>query len=322
MDARRGEYDRHRRNVRRTSSNERIGAGLTATPNGRESGLSYDERSLRALTEESQDLHSDSLHSTKEALDEFVAVSGEHRLEVDLADPVIREQEITSGRGVQKAMIGALVAGGFGAAVAGLFHATGAAAATMSGDAAILETAASIEVLAVATYGKALTLPFIGGSAANPVVKAFAMTTMKQHGDHLAAFNAASAQVGGKKQTKADPKYAPIVTKAVPTLTTPAKVVALARTLEMVAAQTYVKDSTALSNTSARKVMASIMGIEAQHVAVLDAVAALLGANAPQLISLAPGNAAKLPAVAGKVGIPYTFYPTTEASPASEGAMK
>ena len=54
-----------------------------------------------------------------------------------------------------------------------------------------LQTAASIENLAVATYGVALTLDFIGGASANPVVKAFSTKTMMQHQEHADAFNAA-----------------------------------------------------------------------------------------------------------------------------------
>jgi hypothetical protein len=290
--------------------------------------LIYDEKALAALTEESQDLQADSLHTTKLALAEFVEVSRESGNGGDTGDASARDDTGEGGAAHKErwtpGMVGALVAGGFGAGIAALFNASAAAAAATSNstDVMIMQTAASIEVLAVATYGKALTLPFIGGSAANSVVKAFAMTTKAQHADHLAAFNAAAAQLGGKKQTAADPKYAPIVKSAVPTLKTPLDVVKLARTLEMVAAQTYVNDCALLTSTAARKVTASIMGVEAQHVAVLDAVAALLEAGAPQLISLAPGTAAKLPAVAGKVGIPYEFYPTTMASPASEGAVK
>ena len=48
-------------------------------------------------------------------------------------------------------------------------------------DIQILQTASSLENLAVATYGAALELPFIRGQA---VVKTFAQTTMKQHGEH------------------------------------------------------------------------------------------------------------------------------------------
>ncbi len=64
------------------------------------------------------------------------------------------------------------------------------------------------------------------------------------------------------------------------------------------------------------------MGVEAQHVSVLLAVQALLQANAAQDISLSPGTAATLPATAGSVGFPNSFYPTDMASPASEGAVK
>jgi len=67
---------------------------------------------------------------------------------------------------------------------------------------------------------------------------------------------------------------------------------------------------------------ASIMGVEAQHVAVLLAVQALLKADAPTLISLAPGTAAKLPSVAGSVGFPNAFYKTNSAAPATQGAVK
>jgi hypothetical protein len=294
----------------------------------KEEHLTYDEKALAALTEKSQDLQADSLHTTKLALTEFVEVSRESESRGDTADPSVTELAGERGaphqRTLSPGMVGALVAGGFGAGIAALFNASAAAAASTSNktDVMIMQTAASIEVLAVATYAKALTLPFIGGSGANGVVKAFATTTKSQHAEHLAAFNAAAVQLGGKKQNAADPKYAPIVAKAVPTLKTPLDVVKLAKTLEMVAAQTYVNDCAVLQSQAARKVTASIMGVEAQHVAVLDAVAALLEAGAPQLISLAAGTAAALPPVAGKVGIPYTFYPTTLASPAAEGAVK
>lgn len=282
--------------------------------------MSYDEDELRALTEESQDLQSDALVATSEALGEFVELSREESSR-ETDDPKVRAAQVAERSGASKAMVGALVAGGFGLAISSLFE-SAAAAATMSTDISILQTAASIEVLAVATYGKALTLPFIGGSSANPVVKAFAQTTKSQHSQHLAAFNAAVAQLGGKAQTKPDPKYAAVVNAALPSLKSAADVVKLARTLELVAAETYVNDCSILSNTNARKVTASIMGVEAQHVAVLDAVAALLAAGAPQLIALSATNVTKLPSVAGSVGIPYTFWPTSEASPASEGAVK
>jgi hypothetical protein len=69
--------------------------------------------------------------------------------------------------------------------------------------------------------------------------------------------------------------------------------VGLALELENIAAETYVKDTTLVKSTSNKALFASIMGIEAQHVAVLLAVQALLKAGAPQLISLSPGTAAR-----------------------------
>jgi hypothetical protein len=172
----------------------------------------------------------------------------------------------------------------------------------------MLQTAASIEVLAVATYKTALTLPFIGGSSANPVVKAFVTTTMQQHQDHQAAFNAAVTRLGGTAQTNPDPALAKVVQAAVPGLTTPGPVVALALELEQGAAETYVADVAMLSDTNAKKVTASVMGVEAQHVSVLLAVQALLNAGAPQLITLSPADVANLPATAGSVGFPMAFF--------------
>ena len=67
-------------------------------------------------------------------------------------------------------------AAGLGTALLALFDTP--AFADSSTDIQILQTAASIEVLAVATYKTALTLPFIGGSSANGGVKAFATQTM------------------------------------------------------------------------------------------------------------------------------------------------
>ena len=79
-------------------------------------------------------------------------------------------------------------------------------------------------------------------------------------------------------------------------------------------------DVAALSDANAKKVTASIMGVEAQHASILLAVQALLAGNAPQLIALPP-DAGSLPAAAGSVGFPDAFYPTQQARPATEGAL-
>jgi hypothetical protein len=286
--------------------------------------MTADPRALEELLEESQDLQADALRPTTAALDELVELS--HSSHHD--DPVPNlafHREHT--RTLTSSFGGAAILGAAGgAALVGVL--ASAAAASSSVDVQILQTAASIENLAVATYKTALTLPYIGGSAADPVVTKFCQVTMGQHAQHADAFNSAAKHLGGKAQHKPDPAFVPVVDKAVASLSgaTAAQgalgVVGLALELENIAAETYIKDTVLAKSTSNKALFASIMGIEAQHVSVLLAVQALLKAGAPQLISLAPGTAAALPAVAGSIGFPHAFYPTSSAAPAKQGAVK
>ena len=283
--------------------------------------VDVDPRAMGSLIEESQDLHHDAMAATVPALDEMVVAGREARAH----GPIDLDESRAVAARRSTLMTGAVFGGGLLAAagIAGALEALFAspAFAASGSDVQMLQTASSIEVLAVSTYKTALTLPFIGGASANPVVKAFATTTMQQHMQHLEAFNAAITGLGGKAQTSPDPALAQVVQNAVPGLTSPAPVVALALELEQGAAETYVADVAALSDANAKKVTASIMGVEAQHASVLLAVQALLAANAPQLITLAAGNVANLPAAAGSVGFPDAFFPTDQARPASEGAL-
>jgi hypothetical protein len=282
--------------------------------------MSIDERALAARVEESKDLHSDSMGATNVALDEMVELG--HERIADGVDPdegrhVAHETSRLVSAGVMGG--GALAAAGFGAALVALMSTP--AFASQTTDVQMLQTSASIENLAIATYKTALTLPFIGGSSALPVVKAFVTTTLSQHMDHVQAFNAACVSLGGKAQNDPDPALLAVVNKAKPGLTGPAPVVALAIQLETGAAETYVAFTGALSSLNARKVTASIMGVEAQHVAVLLAVQALVAAGHPEYITLPP-PLASLPAAAGSVGFPNPFYKTDMARPATEGVVK
>ncbi|HZU74526.1 MAG TPA: ferritin-like domain-containing protein [Acidimicrobiales bacterium] len=278
--------------------------------------MSLDDASLRGLMEESADTHADAMRESRPGLAEVV----EHHRDTQ-TDPDANRAFAAGRREVlRKSLVGVggVVAAGFGAALLALFDSP--AFADQNTDIQMMQTAASIEALAVATYKTALTLPFIGGSSANSVVKAFATMTMDQHSQHLQAFNATATRLGGKPQNNPDPKYAAVVQAALPGIKGPGDVVGLAIKLETVAAQTYVADVGALSDQQARKVTASIMGVEAQHVSILLAVQALLNGGAPQLIALPP-NAAALPGAAGSVGFPDSFYKTDQASPAAEGAV-
>src|SRR5947209_15175223 len=152
--------------------------------------MTYDERALSLLLESSQDLHSDAMRATEEPLAALVELGQEQRAR-SAPDPdevrAFEEQRRAALR--DRLTTGALAVAGFGAALVALWDTP--AFAQASGDVQILQTAASLENLAVATYGTALTLPFIGGASANAVVKAFAMTTKDQHAQHASAFNAA-----------------------------------------------------------------------------------------------------------------------------------
>jgi Ferritin-like domain len=258
---------------------------------------------FRELLEESDDLQSDAMRTARTGLNDYVEAA--------------REACVSAGRDASRWGTVAAAAGVAG----GAMLLTGGTAWATAEDVSALQTAAGVENLAVMTYKTALTLPFIGGSSAIPVVKAFATKTMDQHNEHAMAFNAAAQRLGGKPQTGPDPKYAAVVQAAVPKIKSAADVIGLAITLEDVAAQTYVKDVGLVSTAELRQLFASVAGVESQHKAILLAVQALVKANQPQLIALPP-DVAKLPAAAGSVGFPDSFYPTTMAAPVEEGAVR
>ncbi|SEG83326.1 Ferritin-like domain-containing protein [Actinacidiphila yanglinensis] len=262
-----------------------------------------DTRLLEELTEQSQDLNSDAVRITEEALGDFVDASREEQA-----------QAAVSRRWWQR---GGVIAGAAGAAAA--FSSLRAVAATSSDDVKALQTAASIENLAISVYRTAAGLPFIKDG--NKTVAAFIAKTTTQHQAHAKAFNAAATQAGGKAQNAPDPTYAAVVKKALPTIKAPADVVKLAITLEDVAAQTYTKNVSEVSSGDLRRLFASVAPVEAQHRATLLAVQALLAGNLGDLVAI-PTDPAKLPAAAGSVGMPVAFYPTAKASPITEGAVK
>ena len=260
-----------------------------------------DERRFRELMVESDDLQSDAMRGARTDLNAYVDAAKEARFE--------------SRRDLK---IGGLLLGAGAVGAAALAFAGPASASTK--DVMALQTAAGLENLAVFTYKTALTLPFIGGSSALPVVKAFVQKTMQQHTEHGQAFNAAAMKLGGKQQTGTDPKYTPVVQKAAPGLKTPGDVVGLAITLEDIAAETYTANVGLVSTPDLRNLFSSVAGVEAQHRAILLAVQALVAGGLVSEIKLPP-DATKLPAAAGSVGFPDAFYPTSKAAPVAEGAV-
>ena len=283
--------------------------------------MRLDDRMLGELITESKDLQVDALRAAREARPTIVEL---HRAGGgETSDPEVVDRFNTERRRLLRSGgmgIGALAARGligtaFGSAVVGIVARPAAAQEDVAIQ--IFQTASSLENLAVATYEAALTLPFFGDNA---VVKAFAETTMQQHSEHSDAFNAQTEDLGGERQDGTNPKYTPVVEDMKAGLTDYAAVVVLAATLEEVAQDTYLANLSLLTDGDQRQLMASVMAVETQHLAVLRAVGALLAGGAPELIAI-PTDLAALPAAAGSVAFPEPFEKPDMASPPEEGAL-
>ena len=280
------------------------------------------EPALQGLLEESQDLHTDAMRELKPALAQLTEHHhdiGSERPSQEVVEKMDRDRTALRDRtGLSLAGVG-LAGAGIGAALLGLLASPAGADTAL--DVQMLQTATSLELLAVATYEAALGLPFIANG--NAVVKTFAETTMQQHSDHREAFAAQTKALGGKEQTQPNSKYAPVVEAAKPSLTDAAAVVTLAATIETVATETYLANCGLLDDADSKALFASVMGVECQHLATLRAVGALLAAGDAGIALIAiPTDVAALPAAAGSVAFPAPFEPITMASPPEEGAVK
>lgn len=278
-----------------------------------------DDRAFARLIEESQDLHTDAMVAGRSSLPDLADYASDRRRAGVEHDPKVIA-EYTESRHNLIRRLAVSVGGVLGVGVVSGAFARHAAAADGDIDVMQLQTAVSLELLAVATYEAALTLPFIADG--NPVIVAFAETTRDQHDEHRQAFSAQTEALDGTDQTETNPKYTPIVEDAKPTLMAPLDVVKLAATLEQVATETYLANLSRFTDVTSRVLMASVMGVECQHLATLRAVAALLEGGAPELIAIPLGDGvAQLPAAAGSVAFPEPFPGVTMASPPEEGAV-
>lgn len=274
--------------------------------------MTIDERSLNELIVESEDLQVDAMRDSRALLPDLEEIGRNRDQENNQRRYFLRQSGLISGFAAR-----GLLTGGIGAALFNILKPM-PAGAQENVDVQILQTAASLENLAVATYDAALGLDFIKNG--NKVVKTFAETTMKQHSEHGAQFNAQAVKLGAKEQKNPNPVLTPEVEKAKPTLTDAMKVVDLAAMLETVATETYLKNLPLFGSAELRLIMASVMGVEAQHLATLRAVGALLGAGKADLIAI-PTKPAELPAAAGSVSFPEPFENTSMAREPSEGAV-
>lgn len=229
----------------------------------------------------------------------------------------IREQRRTadtdrfdaSRRGLFTRLLGYGAAVGGGVAAAGLLAT--AAHAEEPLDVQVLQTASSLEQLAVDTYRKALALPFF--AKASPLLVTYARTTMAQHDEHLKAFQKQTAALGGKVRVAPHAGFGKLVAKALPTLRAPVDVVNLTSTLEKITTDTYLVDLAMFEDRKSRELMASVMGVEAQHLAVLRAFGTLITSGLPQLVKVPlSADVIRLPASFGSAPFPDALEQTKD----------
>lgn len=281
-----------------------------------------DDGGLRALLEESEDLQADALRGARAALPELREAGDARRgrpVDVDRVRAYeVRRRDLlrSGGFGVGGLAARGLLGGAFGAAVLGILARP--VSAQVGIDTQILNTAASLENLAVETYRSVLGLDFI---RSNPTITRFAQETMRQHQEHGEAFNEQAVALGGQEQTETSTKYQAVVDETLPTLTDLMRVVEFASVLEEVATSTYVADMALFEDKESQSIVASVMGVEAQHLATLRAVAVLLEADRPQLVAI-PTDVAALPEEAGSAAFPAPFQSVELASPPEEGAVR
>jgi rubrerythrin len=267
--------------------------------------LTIDDRSLLGLIEESQDLQVDAIKDARRALPDLADIRAERGNEPPAPERVrafeqsrrdlLHKFGLAGGGGTARG----LLSGGIGAAVAAILSKPVSAQENL--DVQILNTASSLETLAVQTYDTALGLDFIKNG--NPVIVQFARTTAMQHGEHNDAFNAQAVALGGQEQTEPNAQYAQVVSQTAPTLKAPLDVVKLAAQLEEVASDTYLTNLEQFNDETSLSLMGSVLGVEVQHLATLKAVQALLEADAPELVAI-PTKLGSLPAAAGSAGFP------------------
>ncbi len=299
-----------------------------------------DEGGLGASIEESRDLHADAMRAVRPAVADMVEVRRErlgHPAEVDLDvidgfDAGRRRLLARLGLGLSAGGVVAGVGGSLGGLVTAIL-ATPARADTPL-DVQILQTASSLERLLVDTYAVALgrgplalAAPAVAGIAAIAVPSAkefltkFLEITYTQHDEHRTAFQTLTTALGGKVQDGPNPKYAAAAAAA--NLGTPVQLVDYAAVLEKIVTDTYLLDLSLLENVRSKERMAAVMGVEAQHLATLKAVSALLKVGALDSIKLEV-DASKLPAALGSLAFPDALHKANEAAgiaPPESGAI-
>ena len=243
-------------------------------------GMEISERELTQLTTELDDIHHDTLPKMTSALSEWNDLNQHLRSGIGrLGETGASRRSFLMGVGATLG-VAALAACGKSSSLAssGPTATTAApssgAGQNLTGDLAVAALAASLENLAVATYQAGLDAATAGKLGTVPVaIATFAKTAQQQHKDHAGAWNAILTGAGKQPITGVDKTVNDGV--VMPAFAQVKDVVGLAKlalSLENGAAATYLSGISALTDTGAIKIAASIQPVEMQHAAILNFV--------------------------------------------------
>lgn len=139
-------------------------------------------------------------------------------------------------------------------------------------DVVLVNTALSLEVLAVDTYQVLLESPLVTSAEVIDVATVF----QSHHAQHREALVPLVEAAGAEPFLTANPVVkAAFVDPQIFGAAAEADLVRLAWDVEQAAAQTYVHAATALSTAAQRSTVMTISGVEARHAAILDLLAEL-----------------------------------------------
>lgn len=144
------------------------------------------------------------------------------------------------------------------------------AAQGSSGDLAVAELAAGLEVLAVQTYQAALNAAQANKlGTVPPAVATFVQTALSHHQEHRDFWNGVLRGAGRPEVTTPNAKLKPTVDAEFAKVADVAGAANLALTLEDVAAQTYLKAIPQLKGKDAVRKAAEIQVVDQQHQSIL-----------------------------------------------------
>jgi Ferritin-like domain len=234
------------------------------------------ERDLRSMTADLDEMHRSTLPVMKEALAEWTELHHELRSGVAQASPSRRG--FLMGAGVA---LGGLALAACGSSSKSSSPTPSSSTPTsgtpttgggkLTGDLAVVALAASLENLAVQTYGAGISAATAGKlGTVPPAVVTFAQTAKSHHTQHAAAWNAVLAGANKPAVTGVDTTVkTAVVDPAFATVKDVGGLAKLALELENVAAATYLEAISVVSAPAGIKTAATIEPVELQHAAIL-----------------------------------------------------